>query len=141
MIQGHLKAAGPYEAGLTPEEREELLREKMTVNPRVLNPYAVQGAKARLMGKHPVAALALSSLFSSPKYAMVTLAAFGDELKKVKESGWFDRIAQGVQDLTRGGTFVGGTAPGGPADAFKKWQAAQELKNAPKSLSAARLKK
>lgn len=87
-MRGRLEAktAGPYEVGLTPEELAALQQQNAPPGHRMLNPYAVAGAKTRLMGKHPVAALALSSLFSQPKYAMVTLAAFGDELNKIKGS-------------------------------------------------------
>jgi len=61
----------------------------------------------------------------------VTMESFTDELDKL--GGVFDRIIKGVGDLTRGGSFVGGVAAGGPSEGFKKWQAAQEaLKKAPK---------
>ena len=61
----------------------------------------------------------------------VTMRSFNDELQKI--SGVFDRIIQGVGDLTRGGNFVGGVSSKGPSEGFKKWQAAQEaLKKAPK---------
>ena len=79
-------ALAPAETGMTPEERAEMALQYRAAGPRALNQYAVSGAKARFAGKHPVAALALSSLLSRPKYAAAVVRAFGDELNRIKES-------------------------------------------------------
>jgi hypothetical protein len=64
------------------------------------------------------------------------MQAFNEELASMKEAGWLDRIGKGIEDLTRGGNFVGGVPKGGPADSFVKWQKDEAAKAARKAMIA-----
>lgn len=77
-----MPALGPYEAGLTPEERAALLLAPPPgPRPRLLgNAYTQRGANTRFMAKNPVASLIASTLMSS-KYAAARFDAFSDELR------------------------------------------------------------
>ena len=75
-----------YEAGLTPEEREELYRAQSHPTYHRLDPSMVRGAKIRMAAKHPLLALLATPMFSQTKTAMVVIRAFGDELNKIRES-------------------------------------------------------
>jgi len=78
-----------YEAGLTPEEREELYarRAELPVRRSILgNPYTVRGAQAGMARQHPLAAIFLSTLLGQPKYATALATGFGSELARIVAS-------------------------------------------------------
>jgi len=83
-----MPALGPYEAGLTPEERAALLLEPPPgPRPRLLgNAYSQRGANTRFMVRNPIASIIASTLLSS-KHAAVRFDAFGDELCSLLTSG------------------------------------------------------
>lgn len=79
---------GPYESGLTPEERAALLVDSPRgPRPQLFgNAYTQRGANTRFMAKNPVASLIASALLSS-KHAAVRFGAFGDELHALLTPG------------------------------------------------------
>lgn len=80
----------PYEAGLTPEERENLFEEDVPfqVRPRLMgNDFMRRGAQTRMLSKNPIASLIASTLMGSSKYAAARARAFGDELQHLLHQG------------------------------------------------------
>jgi hypothetical protein len=78
---------GPYEAGLTPEEREEQAYGYAPPPMRgsiLGNQTMHQGARVRMATRNPLAALLLAGLLGpQAKLGSVVLGAFGDELQRI----------------------------------------------------------
>lgn len=80
LPEGVKVALGPYESGLTPEERERAARGHTGSRPSIVgNEYTRSGAAMRFTAKNPLVALALATALGQRK-----MASFQDELGKIQ---------------------------------------------------------